>query len=415
MTDRHVSSFHRVLPLYIVIFIAYIGYSLKLTVIVPMILHDRGEYLSSLWMSGHHTIVLGVILSLYPMGQFLGAPVLGTLSDRYGRRGVLLASLLVASACYGVLAAALTLRNLPLFMVVSFIAGLAEANIVIAQGAIADVSMKDNRTRLFGYIYLSAGLAYVLGPLVAGRLADPAIVSWFDYSTPYWAVFILLVLTLILVSVAFRETRERVSRAETNFLRAFTNLKLVFAEKGLRNIFLVNFLIYLAIFGFFRSYPMYLVDEFKLNVREVADMFALLVVPIVVGNLWLTGFISKRCTPRTMSVAASLLMGVFILLVVLPGSMNWLWIPVLLTGLALAVAFPACAAMVSCMVGSETQGRVMGANQSVQVGAETLSGVMAGVLAAAVFELPVIVFALSAILAAVLIVLLFRPAGARYT
>ena len=396
---------YRMLPLYIVIFIAYIGYSLKVTVLVPMLLYDKGEYLSSLFIPVNRAVALGVILSLYPLGQFLGTPVLGILSDRYGRRRVLLFSLLAASACYSILALALAWRNLPFFMAAMFVCGLSEANIVIAQSAIADVSTKAERSRLFGYIYLSAALAYVVGPLFCGRMADHTIVSWFDYWTPYAFVFIMIILTLILVYFMFDETRKPETRADTDFLQAFVNLKHIFEEKGLRWTFLVNFVIYMAIFGFFRAYPMYLVDEFKVSVRHVADMFALLAAPIVVANIWLTGFLSKRYSPRTMAVFSSFLMGVFIVLVVVPGSIPWLFIPVILTGFAFAVAFPACAAMLSVMADGEIQGKVMGSNQSLQVAAETLSSVLAGILAAAVFELPIIVFSLLAGLAALLILL----------
>jgi MFS family permease len=52
---------------------------------------------------------------------------------------------------------------------------------------VADVAPVQQRSRLFGYVYLSASLAYVVGPLAGGKLADKHIVSWFDYATPFWA------------------------------------------------------------------------------------------------------------------------------------------------------------------------------------------------------------------------------------
>ena len=150
--------------------------------------------------------MLGVLLSLYPLGQFFGSPVLGALSDRFGRKPTLLASLSVTTACYALISTALTLQSLPLLMVGSLLAGLSEANVVIAQSAVADVTTAESRNRLFGYIYLSASLAYVVGPLVGGKLADSSLVPWFSYATPFWSVFGLLVLTVLWTAVVFRET-----------------------------------------------------------------------------------------------------------------------------------------------------------------------------------------------------------------
>ena len=163
----------RLLPLYLVIFIGFLGYSLMITVFTPLLLDDSTGMLPASSSTSTRTIVLGVLLSLYPLGQFLGSPVLGTLSDRFGRRPVLLISLASTTVWYAVIALALAAESLPLLMIACFLAGLSEANIVIAQGAIADAAPREDRGRLFGYIYLSASLAYVAGPLGGGKLADP--------------------------------------------------------------------------------------------------------------------------------------------------------------------------------------------------------------------------------------------------
>lgn len=400
MTDRESTSFFRILPLYIVIFIGFVGYSLMITILTPMILDDSGGILSSLPFSADRTVILGVVLALYPMGQFFGSPVMGALSDRFGRRPVLLISLSVTTVCYAIFAYSLEINNLPLLMAVSVVTGLAEANIVIAQSSIADVSTEENRSRLFGYIYLSASSAYVAGPLLGGKLADPSLVQWFNYSTPYWAVFLLLVFTLVFTFGVFRETLPPASRRAVSYTEAFTNLLGIFNPGRVRIIFLVNFLLYFAIFGFFRSYPMYLVDEFKMDVERVSDFIAWVAVPIVLANLWITGMLAKRFAPRGITIYSAILFAVFTLSIVVPKAEWTLWVTLFLSGVALAVTLPACASMLSLMVSREEQGRALGNNQSLQVGAEALSGFGAGLLAAVFFKLPLIALAGIAILAA---------------
>ena len=371
------SGIRAVIPLYVVVFVGFLGYSLMIAVFTPLLLRNDGGMLPASSSFAQRSLLLGVLLALYPLGQFLGSPPLGALSDRFGRRPVLLASLAATTALYGVIAVALDVESLPLLMIACFLAGLCEANVVIAQGAIADAAQREDRNRLFGYIYLSASLAYVVGPLGGGKLADRALVGWFSYSTPYWAVMILLAALVVAVFAWFGETH-RAEPARAGYLDAFTNLRHVVTDRRLRPLYLVNFLLYLAIFGFFRVYPMYLVDQFKLGVGQVSEYIAYVAVPIVIANLGLVGALSRKLTPRQMVVCSALATGVLMAVIVLPHSEISLWFTLGPTALALAVCLPSCAAMLSLAADEAKQGRAMGNNQSIQVGAESISGLAGG-------------------------------------
>ncbi len=378
----------RVLPLYLVVFIGFVGYSLMITVFTPLILADDGGLLPSSTSTSERTLVLGALLALYPLAQFVGAPILGALSDRFGRRPVLLSSLAASAACYAGIALALDARSLPLLMIACLLAGLSEANIAIAQSAIADVAAPDQRSRLFGYVYLSSSLAYVVGPLAGGKLADPSLASWFDFSTPYWAVALLLLGTLALTAARFRETHAGSSTASIGIARAFRSVGAAFAPDRLRPLFLGNFVLYLAIFGFFRVYPIYLVDHFGMGISRESEFIAWVAVPIVIANLGLVGFLSRRLDPRRLTVRCGVVLAVALAAVVVPHPEGALWITLAVCALALAICLPSMASMVSRAVGPEEQGSALGSNQSLQVGAEGLSGLAGGGLAAISTALP---------------------------
>jgi MFS family permease len=397
----------RIFPLYVVVFVGFLGYSLMIATFTPMILRNDNGMLPASSSLTERSLVLGVLLALYPLGQFLGSPVLGALSDRYGRRPILIASLSSTTILYVGIAAALAIRNLPLLMLACFVAGLSESNIVLAQGAIADTASRDDRNRLFGYIYLSASLAYVIGPLGGGQLADHSLVSWFSYATPYWVVTVLLGATSVAVIAWFRETREGTGE-RGHLLGSFTNLTRVFTDRRLRPLYLVNFVLYLSIFGFFRVYPMYLVDEFHMGVGRVSEYVAFVAFPIVVANVWLVGALSRHARPRTMVLYSALAMGVLMAVIVIPRSTAALWFTLGGTALALAICLPSCAAMLSLAASDQEQGRAMGNNQSMQVGAESLSGLAGGALAAIVITLPLLVFAGAAVAGSVLLANLGR-------
>ncbi len=384
------------------VFVGFLGYSLMITVFTPMLLQNDNGMLSATASSTDRTIILGVVLSLYPLGQFFGAPVLGALSDRLGRRPVLLASLTAACLAYLVIALALTIRSLPLLLVALFVGGLTEANISIAQSSIADTAPAADRNRLFGYVYLSASMAFVVGPLAGGQLADTQLVSWFHYQTPFYAVAGLLVLTLVGIGWRFSESRHRGNSQEkaTSYLDSLTNLRTVVTDTRRRPIYFVNFLLYLSIFGFFRVYPIYLVQAFHLHVARESEFVAFVALPIVVANLVLVARLSRRYSTVTLTIGSAIVTGIFMLVVPLPGILNLLWLTLGLTSFGLAVCMPSCATMLSLTAGGDEQGHVMGTNQSLQVGAEALSGIIGGLLAATALKLPLLLFGAVALVGA---------------
>ena len=382
------------------VFIGFLGYSLMITVFTPMILGNDNGMLAADSSTSERTLVLGALLALYPLGQFFGAPIVGSLSDRFGRKRVLLVSLVASTAAYCLIAGALEARSLALLMVASLIAGLSEANIAIAQSGIADVAPEANRRRLFGYVYLASSLAYVVGPLAGGKLADPGLVSWFGYSTPYWAVAILLAGTFLLTLVRFRETHPADASHRIRWTEALTSLSSVFTDHDLRRIYLGNFLLYLSIFGFFRVYPMYLVDQFGMGVSEESEYIAYVAIPIVIANLGLVAWLSHRMSSKAMTAGFAVMLAVFMASIVVPGSEAALWFTLGPTALALAICLPGAASLVSEAVGPAEQGKALGNNQSLQVGAEALSGVAGGALASIVVKLPLPVLAGVALVAA---------------
>lgn len=250
--------------------------------------------------------------------------------------------------------------------------------------------------------------------MFGGKLAEPHLISWFSYATPFWVVLGLLVLTTLWTLISFKETERLVGLKQINYFDAFTNLRGVITNRRIRIFYLINFLLYLAIYGFFRSYPMYLVDEFQMGVSVLSEFVAWLAVPIVIADLWATGFLARRFGPGTITFWSALSLGPLIVPIVIPDTQNALWVTLFLAAFGLGICLPACATMLSVEVSEDEQGRVMGNNQSLQVGAEALSGLVAGFLAAILIPLPLFVLAATAVLAAIVLRLGRRmpaPAG----
>jgi DHA1 family tetracycline resistance protein-like MFS transporter len=114
-------------------------------------------------------VLMGLMLALYAAMQFLFSPILGVLSDRYGRRPVLLISLAGAAIDYVVMAFA---PELWLLVVGRAVAGITSANMAVATAYITDISAEDERAKRFGYFHAMFGIGFIIGPVLGGILGD---------------------------------------------------------------------------------------------------------------------------------------------------------------------------------------------------------------------------------------------------
>ncbi len=177
---------------------------------------------------------IGIMTALYAAMQFVFAPVLGSLSDRLGRRPVLLLSLAGAATNYLLLAFA---PNLWLLLLGRAIAGLTSANVSVATAYITDISAEHQRARRFGLFNAMFGAGFILGPVLGGALGD----YWLRL--PFIAAAVLngcnLLLAFFLLPETRTPTRQKIDLAALNPLRP---LRWVFSVKSLLPITTVFFM-----------------------------------------------------------------------------------------------------------------------------------------------------------------------------
>ena len=256
-------------------------------------------------------------------------------------------SLCASAGAYALIATAVQTRTLGLLIAACFLAGLAEANIVIAQSAVADIAPPQQRSRLFGYVYLSSSLAYVAGPLAGGRFADKSIVSWFDYATPVLGGDRPVGCRPGAHGDRIPQTSTNRSTEPVSVTAAFKSLANAFLPGRLRPFFVANFALYLAIFGFFRVYPMYLINRFHMSVARESLFVGWVAVPIVVANLGIVAWLSRRLTPRQTAARGAAVLAVLMASIVIPTAEAALWITLGLTALLVTIFLPAAAAIIS--------------------------------------------------------------------
>ena len=393
----------KLLPLYLVIFIAFLGISMSILIFTVMTLNlDLSPLPKStpFWM---RNLLFGVLTAAYPLGQFLGSPILGALSDRYGRRPILLWTLLLTTIGYIFVSLSLQTVAIAAICITLFIVGLFEANVVIAQGAIADVSDQTNRAARFGYISVVASTAYIIGPIFGGDLSNPKFVSWFSYATPYWALTLLFVPLLTWIYFAFKETHPENKRIAIKWAAAITNMKDLFCDKEVRKLYLVNFLAYNAMYGFFRLYPLYVTSKYQPTLSLISYIIAYVAIPIIIVNAFLIKPLTKKFKEHSLYLFSLWAVAITNVLIVLFGPFEWIWLTTFLTGLAVSIGMTLSISVISHKVNGQKQGRVLGNNTSLMVIPQVTMGLIGGALSVAWLKLPLIFCGLCAALAALIL------------
>ncbi len=395
------------LALFVTVFVDMLGIGIVIPVF-PLLFADPDAGIFDPGVKEETRYLLyGFLSAAFPLAQFFGAPFLGALADRYGRKPILAISLFGTLTGYVLFAWSVMEGNLWLMFFSRALDGFTGGNISIAMSSIADISDESNKTKNFGLIGMAFGIGFVLGPYIGGKLADPAIYSGFNYSTPFIGAAVLAAINLVLVWLVYRETLPVKLRTPVSFSSGFRNVGRAFASPALRTIFVVMFLLTFGFTFFTQFFQIYLSEKFAYTPSQVGDIFAYIGIWIAVTQGGLTRVFKKFSPRQIMNFCIFLLSAAFICLV-LPDEKMWLYFILPFIAISQGLINPNASNLVSSQAGPEAQGEILGINQSVQSLAQAIPPIVAGVIVSIRLELPILVAAACTFVAGGIFVLFFR-------
>jgi len=179
------------LILFLIVFLDLVGVGILIPVLAPLMLDTGSQIVPAGWSEATRNLALGILIAVYPLAQFFGAPILGTLSDRYGRKKLLGFSLFGTLIGYILFAVGILTNHLWLLFLSRTLDGFTGGNLSIANSSIADMNAGQKSAKNFGLIGMAFGFGFIVGPFLGGILSDPHLVSWFNHATPFWFAAIL--------------------------------------------------------------------------------------------------------------------------------------------------------------------------------------------------------------------------------
>lgn len=301
--------------------------------------------------TGNVAPYIGVMTALYAVMQFIFAPILGSLSDRLGRRPVLLISLAGATVNYVFLACA---SSLWMLLLGRAIAGLTSANISVATTYITDISPENTRARRFGLFNAMFGVGFIIGPVLGGVLGD----CWLRL--PFLAVAVLnagnLLLAFLLLPESRAPTRETIDLAALNPLRS---LRWVFSVRSLLPIILIFFLFSATGDAYGTSWALWGSDTFQWNGLWIGLSLGAFGVCQTLAQAFLPGPAVKRLGER-----AAILLGVAgactALIVMAFATRGWMIFAIMPVFALGGIGVPALQSLATRQVDESQQGQFQG-------------------------------------------------------
>lgn len=365
----------------IIVFLGFIGISMPYLIFPSLFLNETYSFLPLEWSRASKSLFLGLTLAAYPIGQFIGSPILGSLSDEYGRKPLIFYSLIVTAIANLLSAIAISMSLLSLLIVSRFVAGLMEGNIAVARAMCTDLKTI-SKHESFGKINVSASIAYLAGPLVGGILADKSISSSFTTSTPFFVICGLMLATALLSYFKLKETisLNPQSRPLLEKFNLINRLKNLFSNQKIKTILIISTCLTLSVDIFYEFGPVYLTSKWMLGPSKLALYNSLLCVGLVIGSGALTQFISKRIKSKP-----PLLIGIgalSILLILIAFINNHILMKVLfgLSGIAIGLATTLVTVILSDSAPDTIQGEVMSVQLSLRVLGDGIICLLGGVL-----------------------------------
>jgi DHA1 family tetracycline resistance protein-like MFS transporter len=340
------------LIIFLTIFVNLVGFG----IIIPLLPFYAETF-------GASPLVIGLLFAVFSLCQLVAAPALGDLSDRYGRRPILIFSLAGTVVSFVMLAVA---HSVVMLFAARIVDGLSGGNISTARAYVADITEPKDRARAYGIIGAAFGLGFILGPALSG------ILSGISYTAPIWAA---AGLTLVATVMAWVWLPETVHRARAGTGNPFSYLPDLLQRPPVRRILIIDFLYWFAFATFQTTFSLFVARRFGFGVSKTGYFFAAfgLLGAVIQGGC-------IRPVVKRLGDKPTFLMGLgfgALGLVAAATAHSVAVFAVALVPLALGIGFghPTMSSLVSLVAREDEQGRVQGAASGIESLGRTLGPV----------------------------------------
>lgn len=313
----------------------------------------------------HNTEIAGWLVATYGLMQFLFAPIMGSLSDRFGRRRVLLVCFAIFVVDYLIFAVA---DSVWLLFLGRFIAGITGSSLVVSMASIADISTEQNKTRNFAFMYGAIGLGMIVGPAIS------SVAVGYGLRMPFLVAALMCAFCFLFILFAFREPLSEANRRPFKITNPLNSVNKFRKYPGMSWLFLTHFCILLAfqaplvLWAFFTKY------RFSWSEQQIANSLVLIGVLMILVQVVIVDYAYKKLGNRKSCFVGYAMFGSGMLLIAL-SIHPWLFYLALIPYTLGSVSNAAINSIYSNAVKPSEQGEIQGALVSIASVANTVGPV----------------------------------------
>lgn len=396
-------KFSRRVPLGILLFSGFLDYA-GIAIVYPLlafILFDPSfHFLAAEASDSMRGLWLGILISLHPLCQFFFSPIFGSLSDRKGRKKLLILSFWISLLGYLFAILGIQFENLTLLALYRIFTGMACGNCSIVSAIVADISSPEKKAKHYGLLNMSFGAGFTLGPFLSGTLTE-----FYSAVTPFLVAFALVTLNLILVWWKLDETHHVSLPGRVKIFTALYQIKQAIQMYELRFVFLA-LLIFSFGWSFFTEFiPLFLINRYDFNPAKIGLYYGYTGLFYSLSAGFIIYPIIRKIGIFRILFLSMFFSGIYLLLFLWIDNAKLLWVYLPFSQFFLAFAYPAMAAVISNRSSDEKQGEMMGIYQSLIALALTLTPFFSGGVIGAHPSLTIIIGGVLMSLAAIIILL----------
>jgi DHA1 family tetracycline resistance protein-like MFS transporter len=353
----------RLFSIILVVFIDLLGFSL----ILPLL-----PYYAETFQANQ--TVTGILIASYALMQLIGAPILGRLSDRFGRRPVLLVSVFGTFLGFLLLGFA---NALWMLFASRILDGLTGGNLSVAQAYISDVTDEKSRSKGLGMVGAAFGLGFIIGPVTGGLL------SQWGYAVPAFAAAAISFINLILIYAWLPESLTDEKRSQMTEKRPAVTLNallVAFQRPFTGSILITRFFFGLAFAILQTIFGLYALAKFNLTARETGFVLTYVGVLSVIMQGFLVGRLTSRYREDLLISISVVLMGFALLGWAFAPSVFWLYITTTPIALAGGLLNTLLSSTLTKAVAPQEIGGILGLSSAVESSTRIIAPILGGVL-----------------------------------